>query len=285
MIYLNIFNLLGEIMDKIIYLVILALVIYFLYDQNNHIVKSCHIINHNSIPGSFSGFTIIQLSDIHSKTFGRDNKRILKMIYEVNPDLIVITGDLIEDRRSKEEEALSLINKLMMIAPVYFVPGNHELRYKGYRNFEIRLRNSGVQVIRNNMEKVYLGDDFIYILGIDSPDVNTNEFTSNALNNISKKIETDNFTLLLAHKPELISVYKDYKINLALSGHAHGGQIRIPLVGGLYSPGQGIFPKLTSGIIGDGDYKMIISRGLGPSIFPFRIFNRPELIIVKLKSK
>ena len=235
-------------------------------------------------PEAFSGFKIVQISDLHNAEFGTDNQKLIDILKSEAPDAIVITGDLIDARRTNTEIAESFARRCMEIADCYYVPGNHEARLGGtYDAFESALIADGVNVLRNGSVRIRKEMDAIRIIGVDDPAFAK---ASDAITNLDAALEalsSDDFTILLAHPPELIDEYSKWGIDLVLSGHAHGGQIRLPGFGGLYAPGQGFFPRYTSGNYTMGDTEMIVSRGIGNSAFPLRVNDRPEVVIVTLK--
>ena len=235
-------------------------------------------------PEAFSGFKIAQISDLHNAEFGTDNQKLIDILKSEAPDAIVITGDLIDARRTNTEIAESFARRCMEIADCYYVPGNHEARLSGtYDAFESALIADGVNVLRNGSARIRKGMDAIRIVGVDDPAFAKASDAKTNLDAALEALSSDDFTILLAHRPELIDEYSKWGIDLVLSGHAHGGQIRLPGIGGLYAPGQGFFPKYTSGNYTVGDTEMIVSRGIGNSAFPLRVNDRPEVVIVTLK--
>lgn len=265
------------------------MLLYFFHFQNNSIVISEYTISSEKIPQSFDAYKIVQLSDLHSKSFGNDQNKLVKKINELKPDVIVFTGDLIDADRYDEEPSLKLMERLVGIVPVYFVTGNHEWWSGKFHTLEGKLHNIGVQVMRNTTEEVSIGNDKIKILGIDDP-AYVETYLQEALTeeNIAKAIGEiegeDHFQILLSHRPEMFSLYRKYGLDVVFSGHAHGGQIRIPFVGGLIAPNQGLLPKYTAGKYELESTTMIVNRGLGNSIIPIRVFNRPEIVVVTLRS-
>lgn len=275
---------------------ILLLTICFLYFQNNAIVTTKLSIRSDAIPRDFDGYRLVQLSDLHSKSFGKDQYKLVQKVRQVQPHLIVFTGDLVDSKKYNEETSLKLMEQLVQIAPVYFVTGNHEWWSGKFDSLEDQLIDMGVNVLRNTVAEITHenGDGAggkIQLVGIDDP-ANANEayaersMTEEALkNSLTSLKESDNFTVLLAHRPELFSLYSQYEMDLVFSGHAHGGQVRLPFVGGVIAPNQGLFPDYTSGKYTQDETTMIVNRGLGNSIIPFRIFNRPEIILVTLETE
>lgn len=168
-------------------------------------------ITDSKIPEPFSGFRIVQVSDLHNAEFGADNQRLLTMLESTNPDIIVLTGDLVDSSHTDIEVSLAFARQAVRIAPTYY-------------------------------------------------------------------------TVLLSHRPELFDIYVEGGVDLVLTGHAHGGQFRLPVIGGVVAPGQGVFPKYDAGLYTEGSTNMVVSRGLGNSVIPFRVNNRPEIVVVELKQ-
>ena len=268
----------------------LALLLYFFHFQNNSIVTSEYTISSDKVPHNFNGFKIVQLSDLHSKSFGNDQSDLVNKVKKSQADLILFTGDLIDSNRYNEESSLILMEKLVEIAPVYYVTGNHEWWSGQFNTLEDQLKNIGVHVMRNTSEEMTIETDSIQMIGMDDPangkesDGERSKIEENMTKSIEKIKEDDDFQILLSHRPELLSLYSEYEFDVVFSGHAHGGQFRLPFVGGLIAPDQGLFPKYTSGKYKLDNTTMIVNRGLGNSIIPIRIFNRPEIVVVTLKT-
>lgn len=267
---------------KVKIVLLLILLIIFLYSENNLISISKISIQSEKIPKSFQRYKIVHLSDFHNKSFLNYGKRVGEKVKALNPDIIVFTGDLIDSRRYKEEVSLNFIKELVKIAPVYYVNGNHEIRSGKFSSLEQGLKEIGVNILRNTNESIYKNGEEIYIMGIDDP---LYEPLNKTLQAAMKNLHHSSFKILLAHRPEYISEYSSYNLDLIFSGHAHGGQVRLPFIGGLVAPGQGIFPKYTNGKYEIDNTTMVVSRGLGNSIFPQRLFNRPQIIEVTLSSE
>jgi len=218
---------------------------------------------------------IVHLSDLHGKEFGRKNYRLIAKIVKEAPDFIVITGDIIHKYREKDKRvALELVSSLCAVAPVLYVSGNHEMRNKGYRFFRKDLKEAGACVLDNCP---------LDICGLTVVGLNCTALKNDVINKITP--QSEGVKILLAHMPQFIDRYGAAGYDFVFSGHAHGGQWRIPFTGkGIYAPGQGLFPKLTAGVHERGKTKMIISRGLGNSECPLRLFNRPEIVVAELSG-
>jgi len=223
--------------------------------------------------------TIVHLSDLHGKEFGENNERLIALVKEQKPDIICFTGDLIDKRRKKLDAGIALMKKLPAIAPVYYIPGNHEPSSGMDEELYEKLRDMGIIVLLGEQVSIPVGTDTVQLLGL-AERYMTDDEIAEAMQKLSN---SQGFRLLLSHFPENICAYRNYDIELMLSGHAHGGQWRLPWIGGLYAPGQGLFPKYTEGMYQEGTVKLVVSRGLGNSLFPFRLFNHPEVVVLKLQ--
>ncbi len=263
----------------IIVLVILIITSIFLYEQNNNIVITNYKLEFKNLPKEFNDYKILHISDLHSTSFGKDQKWLIKKIKNTSPNLIVVTGDSVDLKKYNEDVCIDLFSRIMKIAPVYFVTGNHEAWSNKFNSFEQKLKDIGVIVLRNENRYLNIKGNKVVIAGIDDPAFGNMDDSLYEIDRIMNANE-DIFTILLSHRPELIKIYSERNIDVVFLGHAHGGQIRIPFVGGLISPNQGWFPKYSSGVYMDNHTTMVVSRGLGNSIISQRIFNRPEIVLV-----
>lgn len=262
---------------------VLALLIWLLWANSSPAATQVTVAS-DALPEAFEGFKIAHVSDLHNAVFGRKNEKLLSLIRAAKPDIIAITGDLIDSRHTDIDSALAFVEAAAEIAPVYYVTGNHESRLD-FDEIEPRLIAAGARVLRNEAEDIGRGGERIRLAGIDDPSFirtggTAEERAAAELEQLGDGGGT--FTVLLAHRPELVGVYAEYGAGLVLSGHAHGGQVRLPLLGGLYAPGQGLLPEYDSGLYSLGETQMVVSRGLGNSVAPLRVNNRPELVIVTL---
>lgn len=258
--------------------------------ENKSIVTTEIIIGDEDIPSSFSDFRIVQISDLHNTTFGFKNKKLINKIKDAKPDIIVMTGDMADIYRPDIDVTLAFAEEITEIAPVYFVTGNHDVKVVGREKLLTGLEKAGVTILRNRKTEIEKSGEKIILAGIDDPkflddfmreDDRTN--TKNAIENLG--YDKNTYTVLLAHRAEMIDVFSSCGMNLVLTGHAHGGQIRLPGKGGVLAPGQGWWPQYDSGLYKEGETQMVVSRGLGNSYFPFRINNRPEIVIAILENK
>ena len=269
-------------------LVILGLGIWTLWGNTALEVNEYEIMS-DKIPEAFTGFRIAQVSDLHNAEFGEGNEKLIELLSQTDPDMIVISGDLIDSRHTDIEIALEFARQAIKLAPVYYVSGNHEARVHEYEDLKMGLAEAGVIVLEDQKVQITREGESISILGIDDPSFQEDylfgdavSVTSSALSELQN--ESDGYTVLLAHRPELFETYEDAGVDLVFSGHAHGGQFRLPFIGGLVAPNQGFFPEYDAGLFSEGSTNMIVSRGVGNSIIPIRFNNRPEIVVAELKS-
>lgn len=241
------------------------------------------------LPAAFAGYRIAHISDLHNAEFGAGNERLLTMLADVEPDLIVITGDLADSRHTDIDAALRFAAGAVAIAPAYYVTGNHEARLADYAELEAGLTHCGVTVLHDEGIELLQEDRSIRLLGLDDPSFSpTGDWLfDDAEANVTARLtalmaDETAYTILLSHRPELVAGYAAAGVDLVFSGHAHGGQFRLPFAGGLLAPGQGLFPRYDAGLYAYGATGMSVSRGLGNSVFPFRFNNRPEVVLVTL---
>ena len=268
----------------------LILIAIWIVRGNNQIKFTEYIITSSKVPESFTCFEIAQVSDLHNTEFGEENTKLLELLSEIEPHIIVLTGDLIDSRHTDIEIALDFAGKATQIAPVYYVSGNHEARVPEYEELKMGLAEAGVTVLENQKVQITRDGESITLMGIQDPSFRTDYLFGDA-EVVSKQAiselqnESDGFTVLLSHRPELFELYVDTGVDLVFSGHAHGGQFRLPFIGGLVAPNQGFFPKYDAGLFKKENTTMIVSRGLGNSIIPFRINNSPEIVVAELRKQ
>lgn len=249
------------------------------------------IISSSRIPSAFSGFRIAQVSDLHNAEFGKNNTRLLQMLSENTPDIIVITGDLVDSQHTDIDIALDFVKEAVQIAPVYYVTGNHEASLSQYDKLRTGLETIGVAVLEDKAIQLEHDGEKITLIGLSDPVFTIRgdmfgEVPAMVSTKLSDLMDVENsYTILLSHRPELFETYVNCDVDLVLSGHAHGGQFRLPFVGGLVAPDQGLFPKYDAGLYTDGNTNMVVSRGIGNSIIPLRFNNRPEIVFVELSTE
>lgn len=248
------------------------------------------------VPKAFDGFKILQLSDLHNRRFNKNNKKIVKMIEKENPDIIVMTGDMVSSNSKGFGNFFSLVEELDGKYPIYYIFGNHEQRLSVEKQAIIigKLRELGVNVLNNQQDFIVKDNESIQIFGLKQELIYyTNYFKSKKTYSYEKK-DMENairnpddrmFNVLLAHNPLYFETYEEWGADLVFSGHVHGGIINIPFVGGLLSPERKLFPKYSGGEYEIDDSKMIVSRGLGYTKVNARFFNNPEICVVELKCE
>lgn len=256
---------------------------------NTALEINAYTIVSNRLPRGFSGFRIAQISDLHNARMGADNGKLLTLLREAEPDIIVITGDMVDSYHTDIGIALRFAESAMEIAPCYYVTGNHEARIAEYDDLKSGLESAGVVVLENQRIELERNGETVALIGVDDPSFQTDYLTGDSAavmsGTLNRLTGEDAFTILLSHRPELFDTYKAHGIDLVFSGHAHGGQFRLPFVGGLVAPNQGLFPKYDSGLYTQGNTNMLVSRGIGNSIIPIRFNNRPEIIVVELRTE
>ena len=258
---------------------------------NKALMVSTISISSSHIPAAFSGFRIAQVSDLHNSEFGKNNTELLKLLSESRPDIIAITGDLIDANHTDVGIALGFAQESVRIAPTYYVTGNHEATCSQYGDLKAGLEEAGVIVLEDEAISLERGGETIALLGLADPDFMVKgDMFGEVPAMVSTKLKNligdeSGYTILLSHRPELFETYVDGGIDLVFSGHVHGGQFRLPFIGGLVAPNQGLFPKYDAGLYTDGGTSMVVSRGIGNSIIPFRFNNRPEIVLVKLNAR
>ncbi len=234
------------------------------------------VIENGKIPAAFNGYRIAQVSDLHNAPLRKD---VAAALTEIKPDLIVLTGDLVDSRRTDVDAALDFVREAVQIATCCYIPGNHEARISQWPQLRQGLLDAGVLVLEDEAISLEHNDASIAVLGLRDPDFRTDHDA--VLSVLTEWAE--GYQILLSHRPERLALYAHYGVDLVFSGHAHGGQIRLPIVGGLIAPHQGILPEYDGGLYQMGETAMLVSRGVGNSIFPLRVNNRPEIVVAELK--
>lgn len=252
----------------------------FLYYQNNHLTVSRYVLP------ELKELRIVHLSDLHGKRFGRHDEKLLSRIRQLRPDLILFTGDVVYKRKPDIRRSLPFIRAAAEIAPFYFVSGNHEHWGNDYEGIVRQLCEAGAISLEDRAVTLPCG---ITLAGsIDGgilPEIEGEKRAARRARVRSrmlplKKLKGKGCSILLSHRPELTDIYDELGFDLVLCGHAHGGQFRLPFVGAVFAPGQGLFPKYTAGVHRFPHTTMVVSRGLGKSLFPFRLFNCPEIVFL-----
>ena len=266
---------------------VLSLLGWALVWGNTALVTADVLVCSNGIPEAFDAYKIVQISDLHDAQIGENNEKLIAMTAETEPDCIVLTGDFVDSSRFHPERSLSVAESLVKIAPVYYVSGNHEaiLPDEDYQALTDGLRGLGVCVLEDESAELTRDGQSIRLIGLTDIGFHpgTLEEKKDALRTaLSALLPEDEFSVTLAHRPELMDVYTECGAPLVLSGHAHGGQIRLPGIGGLIAHGQGLFPKYTEGKYEENGTTLVVSRGIGNSVLPLRVNDRPQIVVVQL---
>lgn len=268
-------------------LIILALIAaaaaFLIKDSREDLEISRYEVNSQKLPESFDGFKIVQLSDLHGAEFGEDGMGLVEKVKELEPDIIALTGDFVTD-----EGDLAAVEKLaarlVKLCPVYFVSGNHEFG----SGLAVKVRNilerAGVKYLSNEYLTISRGEDEILLGGVEDPLAYADMLSPDELAQKMNDAAPDAFKILLGHRNYWMTEYPELPVDLIFCGHAHGGLIRIPGVGGLIGTDRRLFPDFDAGQFNNGRYTLIVSRGLGNSVPIPRIFNRPEIVCVELSS-
>lgn len=270
-----------------ILLILILIFIFWIIWTNINITTTYFQIKSKKIQPDFDEFKIAHISDLHNRQWD-DN--LISKIKDEKPNIIAITGDLVDSRKTDFGIALEFIQEASNIAPIYYVTGNHEARLADeYNILKEELENLGVTMMDNQYYFVEKGNEKLQIIGIQDPDFvertgNTNIQGDIIRVKLNELINKNYYSIVLSHRPEHFEQYVNTGADLILTGHAHGGQVRIPFVGGIIAPNQGIFPKYSEGIHNIKNTNMIVSRGLGNSVIPIRINNIPELVIITLNA-
>jgi predicted MPP superfamily phosphohydrolase len=279
--------------------VIAALAVY-LWCGVNLLQITHYTVTSSKLPKSFDGYKIVQLTDLHSITFGSDNKRLIDKINGLKPDLIVVTGDMMNSENDNGQVFEKLAAVLVKKYPVYCISGNHEEKVQQhpsnhiFANFKSKLLAMGVKYIDNEKVQISRGRSSISLYGLTMP-LSYYSSQSDIVNNgyylsrdrITQRIgnpDKAQFNILLVHSPYFFSSYAEWGADLSFAGHLHGGVIRLPFLGGVISPDLTLFPKYDAGLFKKGGSEMIVGRGLGTSIVSIRILDQPEIVDVTLKA-
>jgi predicted MPP superfamily phosphohydrolase len=266
-------------------LIILALIAaaaaFLIKDSRDDLEISRYEVKSQKLPESFDGFKIVQLSDLHGAEFGEDGMGLVEKVKELEPDIIALTGDFVTD-----EGDLAAVEKLaarlVKLCPVYFVSGNHEFG----SGLAVKVRNilerAGVKYLSNEYLTISRGEDGILLGGVEDPLAYADMLSPDELAQKMNDAAPDAFKILLGHRNYWMTEYPELPVDLIFCGHAHGGLIRIPGVGGLIGTDRRLFPDFDAGEYNNGRYTLIVSRGLGNSVSIPRVFNRPEIVCVEL---
>lgn len=270
--------------------VLIVLLMIWTFWGNTALELNKYEVVSENLPKAFDGFKIVQVSDLHNAEIGDNNEKLIAIIEEAEPDIIAITGDMIDSRRTDIDVALEFAAQAVKIAPCYYVNGNHEMRIAEYDILKEGLIDLGVTILENEKQGIIIENQEISVIGISDPSfearvllLEESEIVDNQLDVLTSG--DDSYKVVLSHRPELFDIYCEAGADVVLTGHAHGGQVRLPIVGGIIAPHQGFFPKYDSGLYIKEETNMVVSRGIGNSLFPLRFNNRPEVVLIELQAR
>ena len=288
-------------MYKIIFIFIGIFILMYLYIKYNvnTLEVTKYVVENKKVPKEFDGYNIVQISDLHSKLFGENNKKLIQKIKSLNPDIVVVTGDLIDGENNNYNVALDFMKEISKLYRVYYIIGNHEQKslikkYKDeYKDYFNKLHQMDFINLDNNKVEIVKGNSNINLYGLTVPyscykylfdNQETTSIDINFLEEKLGKVDREQFNILLAHTPFYFDEYEKWGADLTLCGHVHGGIVRLPLVGGLLSPDRKFFPKYDLGEYIKNKSTMIVSKGLGGSKVLIRVNCKPEIVNIKLKN-
>ena len=288
-------------MYKIIFIFIGIFILMYLYIKYNvnTLEVTKYVVENKKVPKEFDGYKIVQISDLHSKLFGENNKKLIQKIKSLNPDIVVVTGDLIDGENNNYNVALDFLKEISKLYRVYYIIGNHEQKslikkYKDeYKDYFNKLHQIDFVNLDNNKVEIVKGDSNINLYGLTVPyscykylfdNQETTSIDIDFLEEKLGKVDREQFNILLAHTPFYFDEYEKWGADLTLCGHVHGGIVRLPIVGGLLSPDRKFFPKYDLGEYTKNKSTMIVSKGLGGSKVLIRVNCKPEIVNIKLKN-
>ena len=271
----------------LLFLIFILFCVGFFHWSNHSLQVQRFTFTSPRLPAGFDGCVIVQLSDLHGALFGEDNRDLLKVVAKERPDYIFLTGDLLDQYRATPHSyAASLGGALADIAPTYFVTGNHEWALPDVPGLKRALEVAGGQVLTNEYTVLARDGDNAVLAGIDDPNGYADQKTPEEVAEEVRAAFADPFWILLAHRNNYFEdAYCRLGADLVISGHGHGGLVRLPFTDGLVSVERTFFPSYTAGFYQAGGADLFVSRGLGNSGRTFRLFNRPQVAVLTLKRE
>ena len=272
----------------IVLLIILIPVGILFVDSNTRLVTTEYELYYYDLPKSFSGYRVVLLADMHGVEHGENNERLIDAVKAAKPDIITIAGDLIDRFQASKpverqiETAKTLIQQLVRRAPVYYVTGNHEWDSGMVQPLLAMLEENDVNVLRNQYRHLTIGNDSIIIAGVDDPNGPADMIRPDDFIEFILDREDPDFLMVISHRNYNLQLFSRLRVDLVLSGHAHGGMVRLPFTDGLIGPYQELFPTYTSGVYTRGSTNLVVSRGLGNHFGWTRFLNNPQIIVVEL---
>ena len=271
-----------------VFLALLLIIGALLAESYYRICVSEYELSYENLPESFDGFRIVQLSDLHLKQFGENNSRLLAAVEREEPDIIVLTGDFINRvltvNGEQGEQLKPFFEQLSQIAPCYYVSGNHEWASGELETLADILQDCGIEYFRNEYTVIEREGGRIVLAGVEDPNGHADMIKPPELVAQLRQQYPDDFVVFLGHRNDWLEKYPQLDVDIIFCGHAHGGIVRLPFIGGIFGTDHNLFPKYTAGVYDEGNYKMVLSRGLGGMALP-RFLNPGELVTVILKTK
>ena len=273
--------------------VLLGTLSVWIWRGNSVISVSAYTVCSDRLPPALSGLHIAQVSDLHGAVFGARNEALLRALREARPDLIAVTGDLIDSYRTGRDPDLwqgtaETVLRMTEIAPVYYVTGNHEWASTNVPRLKGTLAECGVTVLSNQYTVLERNGDSLVLAGVDDPNGYADQKTPEELYEEILQGEGEGCVVLLAHRNDRFDQYAAAGYDLVISGHGHGGIVRLPFTDGLLGTDRRLFPTWTAGVYTLGESTLFVSRGLGNNTVPipgFRLFNRPDLAVLELTAR
>jgi predicted MPP superfamily phosphohydrolase len=277
--------------------VLTALLLITVIISNKYLTVTNYEIESDNLPPNFNGYKIALISDLHNSEFGKNNKTLLRKLEKENPDTVLLAGDMVSTSDTDYSVFFDLAENLAKSYDTYYITGNHEQAI-GERELNLFCQNiesKGITVLDNQMVTLQKKEQKLNLYGMwfnlrfyadrspNSAAENQYYFDTHTMNEVLGK-ETEGFNILLTHSPIYFETYSKWGADLVLSGHMHGGMIRLPFWGGIYSPEKTFFPTYDAGVFEKEGSKMVVSRGMGNGDLGFRFLNCPELVIVNLKA-
>ena len=268
----------------LIFLGLLLICLIIMADSRFRIVTDEYTVYAENLPSGFDGFKIVQLSDLHGASYGKENVKLIRAVKDAQPDLIALTGDFVESG-DYLPELYDLCKNLRAVSPVYFVSGNHDWASRQIDEIADVLSDSGATYLRNDYTLLQSGDDSIVLCGVEDPNGYADMIKPDGLVDIIRDQYPDKYLILLAHRNYWIDIYPDLPVDIIFCGHGHGGIIRIPFIGGVLGTNLELFPEYTAGLYDGTHYKMLVSRGLGNIAHIPRFLNNPQIVSVTFEAK
>jgi len=265
-------------------LILILICLLILWDSSHRLVVTEYHLQYTNLPEAFDGFTLVQLSDLHASEFGEHNSRLVSKVAAVHPDLIALTGDYIESAKDIPITE-HLIRQLSDIAPVTFTSGNHDWASGAISELKQAVTDSGGVYLSNEWMAVEQDGQQILLAGVEDPNGRADMIRPDGLLAQINADHPNSFVILQAHRNDFVKKYPVLPCDLVLTGHGHGGVIRLPFVGGLIGTEVNFFPTYDAGLFQSGRYTMVVSRGLGDTPLIPRFLNNPEIVSITLSCK